>query len=342
MLIFYGLLFLFSQIHRKEVKTMRKFILFILALFPICYVVDLLSDSSWFMNYTRFIGDWWDVILVIILCIIVITKNTGFKYDMLDEMRVRQFYSEFRRYNDTPYLPPILVMYMQSPPGSVHPSDYAYVNDPFYSIVANSFRDRVYVLQDFDSLESQSRAPYLEVIGAKNLSKCGFYFIIPFAWILFVHIELEQSLLFDWPLLTLPFMFAFFLRGFYCVEAFIKYNPRKLDQLLKESGCNELVTWREAFPDKEVGITFIRAYYAEMERRQRYEYIIRNQPVPEQITVWNNPNFAPFPYPSKNIPSWESEYEPLFTSKKQELEAVNQLTIAQKIQKNVVSFPRKK
>jgi len=123
----------------------------------------------------------------------------------------------------------------------------------------------------------------------------------------------------DWPLLSLPFMLAAFQRGLFMIEAFIKFNPIRLDRELKEDDCLQQVTWRDAFPDREVGITFVRAYYFEMERRQRYELTIQGLSIPDPFPEWKNPNFAPFPFPSKNIPAWEAEYEPYYEKKSMEM-----------------------
>ncbi|MBM7607257.1 hypothetical protein JOD29_000494 [Lysinibacillus composti] len=316
---------------------MFKPILMIVLLFPICFIVDLFNDGNWLTNYTAFIKGWWDVILSVLVCKVVFTKNKDYKYRAQEEMRANQYMSEIRRYEGIPYVPPIMLMYMKSPPGSIKPTDYEYVNNTFYRTVVNTFRDRIYVLQECDSFQPYNREPYFDVIGTKNIGKCLMYFGLPIAWMFFVYLVLEQSMFFDWPLFTVPFMFAAFLRGVYWLEAFIKYHPQRLDRELKESGCDILVTWRDAIPDRDAGVTFIRAYYSEMERRQRYENTIQNRTVPDQYPVWNNPNFAPFPYPSKNLPVWEKEYEPYYEQKKTG-------TVDSKVGKlpnNIVTFPKK-
>lgn len=314
---------------------MLKPILFILALFPISYVVDLFNGSSWLINYTSFIKAWWSVIFTVLICKKVFAKNKDYLYDIMEDLRVNQYLAEYQRYTITPYVPPIMLMYLKNPPAAIRPYDYAYVNDTFYRLVVNTFRDRVYVLQEFESHQPLDRPYYLDVIGGKNIAKCLLYLVAPFAWLFFVYFGLEQSMLTDWPLLSLPFILAGIQRGMYYLEAFIKFNPRKLDRDLLADDCLQQVTWREAFPDKEVGVTFVRAYYLEMERRQRYEMINKCRAVPSEYPEWKNANFAPFPYPSTNIPSWEKEYVPYYEQKSQEL-MDQQATKTS----NVVSFPK--
>ncbi|MFY0520591.1 hypothetical protein ACOMCU_22580 [Lysinibacillus sp. UGB7] len=314
---------------------MLKPVFFILVLFPICLIVDYFNGTSWLLNYSHFLKEWWNLILALLLCKVVFTKSKDYKYDIMEDMRINQYLAEIQRYFNTPYVPPIMLRYLKNPPGSIRPTDYAYINDTFYRLVINSFRDRIFVLQDFDSIEPCNRSSYFDVIGVKNITKCLLYLLIPFVWLFFVYIILEQSMLTDWPLISLPFMFAAFQRGLFFIEAFIKYNPLKLDRELKENDCLLQVTWRDAFPDREVGITFVRAYYFEMERRQRYELTIQGLTIPDQFPEWKNPNFAPFPYPSKNIPSWEAEYEPYYDKKSKEMN-----TPLSTRNSNVVSFPK--
>ncbi|PIJ98017.1 hypothetical protein [Lysinibacillus sphaericus] len=314
---------------------MFKPVLIILVLFPVCLLVDYFNGTRWLAGYTQFIREWWNLLLVLLLCKTIFPKAKNYKYDIMEDMRVNQYLAEIQRYFNTPYVPPIMLLYLKNPPGSIRPTDYAYINDTFYRLVVNSFRDRVYVLQDFDSIEPWSRPTYFDVIGIKNITKCLLYLLVPFIWIFFVHFILEQSMLTDWPLLTLPFTLAAFQRGLFMIEAFIKFNPLSLEQELKENDCVIQVTWRDAFPDREVGITFVRAYYLEMERRQRCELTIQGLTIPDHFPEWKNPHFAPFPYPSKTIPSWGSEYEPYYEKK-----SVGLNTQLSTKNSNVVSFPK--
>lgn len=314
---------------------MLKPVLIIVVLFPVCLLVDFLNGTSWLTDYTQFVKEWWNAILTLLLCKVVFIKSKDYKYDIMEEMRINQYLAEINRYFNTPYVPPIMLRYLKNPPGSIRPTDYAYVNDTFYRLVVNSFRDRIFVLQEFDSIEPSTHSSYFDVIGLKNITKCLLYLLIPFIWIFFIYFILEQSMLSDWPLLSLPFILASFQRGLFMIEAFIKFNPIRLDRELKEDDCMLQVTWRDAFPDREVGITFVRAYYFEMERRQRYELTIRGLTIPDPFPEWKNSNFAPFPYPSRNIPSWQAEYEKYYEKKSMEMNS--QLSTRNS---NVVSFPK--
>lgn len=314
---------------------MLKSVLIILVLFPICLLVDYFNGSSWLQGYTQFIREWWNVILTLLLCKVVFTKSRDYKYDIMEDMRENQYLAETKRYFNTPYIPPIMLRYLKNPPGSIRPTDYDYINDTFYRLVVNSFRDRIFVLQDFDSMEPCNRPSYFDVISIKNISKCLLYLIIPFIWLLFVYFILEQSMFTDWPLLSIPFILAAFQRGLFMIEAFIKFNPFRLDRELRDNDCMLKVTWRDAFPDREIGITFVRAYYFEMERRHRYELTIQDKVIPDQFPEWKNPNFAPFPFPSKNMPQWESEYEQHYEKKFIEMNAELGTN-----NNNLVSFPK--
>lgn len=324
---------------------MLKHIFLILVILPICYLIDLLNGSNWYEAYKQFLLTYWDVLVVFLVSISLFRKNLSYKFEVLDELRKAQFFSEMNRYADTPYVPPVMAMYLKSPPGSVYPTDYEYVNDTFYRTVMNAFRDRVYIFQDVSAFEPSPRPPYLEVYGTMRMFKLLFYLASPFAWYVFVTQGLGLSMLTAWPILTLPFALVAFQRGMYLIYGFIKYLPFNLDHELAASDCVKPITWRDAFPDREAGITFVRAYYFELERRQRYEMTLQGKVVPNLYPKWNNGNFAPFPYPSEQLPMWHGEYDSFYENKKAELYRDTPILLTKENSKsklgNVISFPKK-
>ncbi|MBQ0137952.1 MAG: hypothetical protein KBT36_01505 [Kurthia sp.] len=323
---------------------MFKQIFMILAVLPVCFLIDLFNGSNWYDAYKQFILTYWDILLVAIISISVFIKNQKYQFQVFDDLRRDQFFAEMSRYLDTPYLAPIMAMYLKNPPGSVYPTDYEYVNDTFYRTVVNAFRDRVYIFQDVHSFDPYARTPYLEVYGTSRFFKCLFYFLAPFTWYAFVTYGLNLSMLQDWPLLTLPFALVSFQRCSYLIHGFVKYLPSNLDRALADNDCDKPITWRDAFPDREIGTTFVRAYYFELERRQRYEMTIQGKTVPHVYPKWNNGNFAPFPYPSDNLPTWQDAYDSYYEDKKMELHHSKMaIQYNDKSNKgNVVSFPKSK
>ncbi len=295
---------------------MKKTVIVLAALYGCLWVVDYINNSNWLLSYQSFMKEWWELGFVAMLCIWVFNKNKYFKYEILDEMRRVEFVAEIARYENTPYIPQIMLMYMKNPPGSVNISSRrAYVTDTFYRLVVNEFRDRVYVLQDFDSLQPDNRIDYLSVIGIKNLLKCIFYYLLPFIWIGYALIDMQLSLLNSWVLFTAPIILLSWQRATYLLHAFIEYRPSNLDKKIEYADAKREFTWRETFPDNDVGQTFVRAYYCEMERRMRYEHLLNKRKVPENQGIWNSPNFAPFIYPSNDLPVWENEYQPHYDQK---------------------------
>jgi hypothetical protein len=317
---------------------MFKMILLILSGYPFFFIVDLIYKNDWLASYNQFMMNYWDLILVILLCTAVYKRTKFKKYEYAEEVRRQQFFAEFIRYHDTPYVPPVMLMYLKNPPGSIQPTDYAYVNSTFYRTVVNTFRDRVYILQDFSKYEPDARISYFEVFGYKNLAKIVLYLSSPFLWYAFVTYNLDLSIILDWPILMFPIVFSFIQRGVYLLQTYFEYLPLRLDLRLAAMDCNILVTWRDAFPDRDVGETFIRSYYFEKEKRQRYDYTLRGYNVPTHYPEWNNGNFAPYPFPSIELPNWEDEFENMYEKKKE----VQQYTEnkKRKVKGNVVSFPK--
>lgn len=315
---------------------MLKKILLLFALLPICFVIDQLNSSNWTESYIGFLKLYWDVIIVLFCSYYLYQKNKGYQYSVSEGIRESQFFSEVRRYNGTPYIPPLLLLYLKNPPGSIYPSDYEYVNDTFYRTVVNVFRDRIYILQEITAIEPAERSSYLlDIVGPKRLGILAFYVIAPFLWYYLVTQGLGLSLLNDWPLLTLPLICLSFRRAVSLMKGILTYLPHRLTADLSENNCEMKVTWRDAFPDREIGRTFIKAYYFELEKRQRYELTIQGKKVPNKYPVWNNGNFAPYLYPSEEIPVWESEYQPYLDKKLAE-----QRVIEVEQNAKVVHFPQ--
>lgn len=292
---------------------MKKIALMVIAFYPLLFVIDLIQNTNYMQSYHAFVMDWWLLGLVVLASYWLIKSDTMYRYNELEGMRVRQYFAEVRRWENTPYVPPITLLYLKNPPGPFSPYDRDYVNNTFYRLVVNDFRDKVYILMDFDEFEPTARHSYLSVIGSKNLARLALYLAAPFSWLYFSFF-LKASYG-GWEMLLLPIVVRSLYRAALIINAILFHLPSNLDSRLEFESANRKVTWREAFPDTPVGETFLRAYYVEMERRSRFEAQLQNRVVPLDMAVWNNPNYPPYPYPASSIPAWESEYDGVFEEK---------------------------
>lgn len=298
---------------------MKKILLLFLVIYPLLYLFDKTQGTTYFLGYHQFILKAWPYILAIALSIYFIKKHKYYRYDEMESVRTLIYQAEQQRWLHTPYVPPIMLMYLKNPPGSLSPFLYDYVNNSFYRLVVNDFRDHVYILSDFDSFEPHSRTPFIEAVGMKSFLRLVFYFGSVIAWLFYWVFLSPNGFLEGWEIFTIPLITVALYRGYVLLQVYLEQRYSVLDKQLELNDVNRKITWREAFPDTEIGKTFIRAYYTEMERRARYNYQLRNQRVPENMEEFNNPNFAAYPYPAQNMPSWENEYEMVIQEKQQEL-----------------------
>lgn len=298
---------------------MKKILLLLLVFYPLLFLFDKTQGTTYFIGYHQFLLKTWPYLLAIAVSFYLLKKHTYYRYDEMEKLRYRLYQAERNRWLHTPYVPPIMLMYLKNPPGPYSPFLYDYVNNTFYRTVVNDFRDRVYILSDFDSFEPDSRDSYIETVGMRSIMRIVFYLGGVIVWLFYWVFLSPSGFLEGWEVFSIPLIVVGLYRSYTLIQVYLDQRYSILDEQYELNDVNRKITWREAFPDTEIGKTFTRAYYVEMERRARFNYQLRNQRVPENMEEFNNPNFAPYPYPAQSIPQWENEYEMVMEQKQQEL-----------------------
>ena len=79
------------------------------------FAIEWLLDIPIFSNYVRFLQftksflqEWWDWILIIGISIYLCRNIVEIKYETQERIREKRFYSEISRYQDTPYISPLI------------------------------------------------------------------------------------------------------------------------------------------------------------------------------------------------------------------------------------------
>lgn len=303
---------------------MKKIILAIVGFYPLLFLIDFFQDTSWFGSYHTFIKRWSFPGLILLAIYWLIKRDEKYYYHELENLRLRQFLAEVKRWEDTPFIPPLQLMYLKHPPTSFSPYTKDFVNNTFYRVVVNDFRDRVYVLKDFNSFEPAAPPAYLSVIGLTTILRLIGYVAVPFVWLKAI-IPYSNG----WGDLLIPFVALALYRAAKILQAIIYHLPTNMNNRLAAEEIPPKVTWRDAFPDKDIGETIQRAYFVEMERRARYEAQMLGRVIPQNMPMWNNPNYPGYPYPSTDLPRWESEYEAVFKEKSNVSEHSNVIPLRQ-------------
>src|SRR5699024_6320230 len=160
----------------------------------------------------------------------------------------------------------------------------------------NAFRDRVYIMSDYQRSQPESRLHYGKIVGFKTWALLFLNFSLPFGWIAYWLFTDPAMLVKGWQLFTLPLVVYGFAKTSLLMQAIMEHQPKSLDRLIQsELAYQDPQTWREAFPDKALGITILRAYEMEKEARMRYLATINGVAVPATTMDFHHPSFPPYP-----------------------------------------------
>lgn len=296
---------------------MKRIIFWSLLSFPILWAIEKMTQTPLLAPYQAFLLNWWQLGLVLLISYFLLRNLSDYRNEEMEKMRERRYLAELGRYRDTPYISPIMVMYMTNPPQAFSNSTYDQVHNTFYRTVVNHFRDRVFIHAEFNRMNPRDRQVYMKTVGFGAMSKMLFYIIGSFTWFAYWFLKDPVFFIEGWQLFTLPLVLLGLARGTMIMQAISEHLPNRLEKELTQTQENiPQFTWRDAFPDNYLGQSIIRAYEAEKESRMRYQALLTKQPVPLSTAEYHNPNYAPFPYPSMYIPEWADEMAAHYQEKK--------------------------
>lgn len=298
---------------------MIKLIVGLAVLFPLLFVTDYTTGTNMTSSYLVFLSAYWRFIFIGYVSYELAKKAYKTRYEELESMRFSQYINEVQRYHGTPYVPAIMAWYLKNPPSAFSPRTGDYINNRFYQMVVNDFRDNVYVFRDFNSFEPYGRSSFINVVGWSKILRLTLLTFVSFGW--FGYWFLQNDFFTNWPFFTLPFVIMAWVKIIVSIQAILYHLPSNLDSML--NGSDVRLFWREAFPDKPFGHTVLRAYLYEKEKRMRYEATFNNHPMGPSLDSWNHYAFPEPPYPHYDLPEWADDYEALYIQKAEQLELEN-------------------
>lgn len=311
---------------------MIKLIIGMIGLLPLLYLSDKTTGTNMAMSYLLFLKEYWRYLLVGLVTFKLAKKAYDSRFNELENMRYKHYTNEVKRYYGTPYVPAIMAWYLTNPPVAFSPNQWDYINNRFYQIVVNDFRDNVYVFRDFNSFEPGERSTVLDIVGWSTMLKLLTISIVSFGW--FAYWTLNGSFFNNWPFFTLPFLVMAWVKIIVKVQAIMYHLPSQFDSRLSNDS-NVRVYWRDAFPDSPFGHTVLRAYFYEKEKRMRYFASLNNQPMGPSLDTWSHYAFPEMPYPHIELPEWEKDYDEFYVQKAKQLNLDNQSE-----KQNVIPFKK--
>ena len=329
-------------------KNVWKLVKWSLLLYVGTFAIEWLLDIPIFSTYVRFLQftksflqDWWDWILIIGISIYLCRNIVEIKYETQERIREKRFYSEINRYQNTPYISPLFFYYLTNPPQSYSRNGIREIENRFYQSVINAFRDRVYINAHYNNETPYNRLPLTTLIGYMDLFKTIGVFSLALGWFASITINNPHNWLTSWERFSIPaivFLSMYFVMK---IQAYVEMRYSILDKVLLSYYGEPVpkIRWIELLPNEARGVIILKVWEAERERRQRYTFLVHNQPVPDIITHYSNPTIAAFPYPSLPLPDWGDQAELFFEEKQKQWIKDTSNTIAHTA--NIVPFNKK-
>lgn len=325
-------------------------LLLAIAAYPITLVIQWVSDKTPFTDYNHYIGyvfgHYWDWIAVV-FATLLLSRSTDKTVKYVDEMRNRHYDLEFHRWMDTPYIAPLHLYHMVSPPNALTGDAKSQALDPFYKRVVSDFRDRVYINARYTAFDPKSKPTVSMVIGKPLLSQLlvnAVAFVVSIAGMFYLN---PISHLTDgWGKALIPVAAYFLFQAANILKAINLARPNKTYDFIKKHFDEEepKFTWRDLFPDRPQGEAILFAWRADCERRQRLAYEASDRPVPIKME-YTSPGLAPKPFPSEEIPQWADSAEDTYldqTIQRTQRIIEKNRDIAGSSDGKVVVFPKRK
>jgi hypothetical protein len=296
----------------------KNVLLLAIAAYPITLVVQLFShDIKPFTIYNgmiiHFFGNFW-AWMVVALALLFFANKANVLVKTIETLRERLYYLEIMRWRDTPYISPLHLFYLMSPPTSITNDKKRMAYDELYKRVTEDFRGRVFINAKYSSFEPGPTPTIWKVAGKQvwislitntiigALAVAGPFYINPLPH------------LFDgWAKAFIPVAFFFLLSNFYILRALQIGHPTKTYRDIEHhfGEKNPKVTWRDIFPDTPNGETVLFAWKADCDKRQRLAYELSKITVPDKMD-YTSTGLAVRPFETMEIPEWAPIAEQMF------------------------------
>lgn len=306
---------------------LKKIFIWIVIAYPLSWVLEKALKIPVFQTYQdllqilyQYLHQWWDWIFIAGITYLISKNIVEIKYETMELIRRKRFIAEVERWEETPFVPPIVVFYLFNPPQAVSSDMRKIIDNRFYQLIVSYFRDRVYINAKISRKIAVNRQPLWKIIGYKEIGITIFVCSLLFSWFSYVSFENMANWIYSWERFTIPGIIYFALYISMKIQGYIDMRYSKMDRVLKKHlGEEPNISWREFFPDQDKGKTLLAAWEAEREKRQRYTNLFQgNVFVTDKIQNFTNPALAPYPYPSTEIPEWTKNMELYYKDKLQQ------------------------
>ncbi|MEK5183427.1 hypothetical protein [Paenibacillus sp. FSL P4-0288] len=297
------------------------FILGIIA-YPITGIIQFLSPNAGdpFTQYNHLISIFWsdylykygDWVIVAVISYYLLHGSDIHFIETAETIRKNRFWSEIKRWRDTPYIAPLHLYYLVCPPLPYDTSAKSVSSHPLYREVTNTFRDRATIDAKYSNFEPLPEANRIKIVG-KNVWFAFFICILVLVAMIVVlgYCKPIETWFSSWDKFMIPFLLFLSVRAGRIMQAMVEVGSgRRIKQSIIDyfGDENQRITWRDVFPDTPLGDAILKAWKSDCERRQRAYYDFNNV-VPPRIMVFDNPACAIRPFETDELPTWTEDME---------------------------------
>lgn len=306
-------------------STLKLLVTIALIAYPLCYVIHWISPEYKVLeSYHALIRYVWDFLMQygdwILIFLLSLKFSTGYKtyYQVAEQVRQKQFFAEYLRWENTPYVAPIMLYYLLKPPVAISSQTRDIVENQLYHTIVDTFRSRVYIHADYDVLEPVERKALVNAIGFRTIlfPLIGYTIIGGFFCYLAQHKPITLWLT-GYDRYAIPFLAGIFSWATQYTMAILRYGTMNhIDQDIQQQFGDRIhhITWRDVFPDRPLGETILHAWLGEREYRQRNWNYLNRTPITAHM-AYDCPFLPPYPLPADNLPTWVDQAEDFHAEK---------------------------
>lgn len=305
-------------------KVIWRIVLLIVVSFPILGAVQIFSGGEitpyddYIENMVKpaydFFSGSFDWIFIALASWFVLGRKDEVKYLFQEKIRKRQYYFEYERWRNTPYIPPLLFYYMMSPPTAFSPYKKDQAHNDFYPLLVRDFQARVSMNAEFNNSEPGERVSRLKVVGGKTFFNILAHASVLLVILLFIGIpDLVYSLTQTGAKYLIPLILhivGYMTMVCMAIGQTASWNiiDNKLLMYFKQDYLHHepRIPWVDVLPDTEAGYGIEKMWERDCFRRIQLTYELKGWALPNDHNQiqWINHSIPSNPFPDNLDMSW--------------------------------------
>jgi hypothetical protein len=319
-----------------QIKRIVIVVVLLLAAYPITGLIQVMPfiDAAPYTAYEEFMKPIWifisdnfgEMVIAIATCIVVI-RLPEVMYDYQEILRWRQYYFEYLRWKDTPFIAPLMLYYMMSPPDSFSNRTIKQAHSDFYPSVVRNFQDRVAINSAFNSSDPKKRKSAFRVIGSKIMGVILMH-VIALGLMLYYAASgtgIVDTFAQSYAKYLIPIVIhiaGYILVIILAIAKTARWSvvDKRLKAYFYEKHLHHepRILWLNLLPDTDYGLGILKMWKRDCYRRIQLTYDLKERNFPHHANeiIWDNPTIPSNPFPDYLDMSWVHQTEQIESENK--------------------------